>query len=239
MDSIKSGQSDATDYDVMVLLRSVADRNGFGHFMVAAPVDPSSTSLRDIVRVTTWPAELVAKYDAAELLETSRPAYEASGTALPFWWDFDSGNAAAVRKDGGSDPATSELVKAIFLEHDMPRHLSFCLADGDGRRWVVSFSGTCARPVQKEEALMLTNALQAIEMLRAIDEQAAMDKELLTDRQQEVLEWIAEGKSSGEIGTILEISERTVDGHANDACGRLNAVNRTQAVATAVRRGII
>ena len=61
----------------------------------------------------------------------------------------------------------------------------------------------------------------------------------LTEREREVLAWIAQGKSAWEIGAILCISKRTVDVHTQNAARKLGAVNRTQAVAIALSQGVI
>jgi LuxR family quorum sensing-dependent transcriptional regulator len=64
-------------------------------------------------------------------------------------------------------------------------------------------------------------------------------KPIVTNRQREVLTWVAAGKSSWEIGEILNISARTVEEHAQRVLQRLGAVNRTQAVAIAIRDRLI
>jgi DNA-binding CsgD family transcriptional regulator len=61
----------------------------------------------------------------------------------------------------------------------------------------------------------------------------------LSPREREVLWWAAEGKSAQEIGEILNIAKRTVDEHTQKAIRKLGAANRTQAVATALRRKLI
>jgi DNA-binding CsgD family transcriptional regulator len=61
----------------------------------------------------------------------------------------------------------------------------------------------------------------------------------LTPREREVLSWVAEGKTAWEIGEILNIAKRTVDEHIKNTCRKLDAVNRPQAVAIAVRDRII
>jgi DNA-binding CsgD family transcriptional regulator len=61
----------------------------------------------------------------------------------------------------------------------------------------------------------------------------------LTPREREVLWWAAQGKSAWEIGGILHISKRTVDGHTHNAMRKLGAANRTQAVAIALRERLI
>jgi LuxR family quorum sensing-dependent transcriptional regulator len=68
---------------------------------------------------------------------------------------------------------------------------------------------------------------------------APASKPRLSEREREVLSWIAAGKSSWEIGEILGIAKRTVDEHAGLAIRKLGAANRTQAVAIAFRDRLI
>jgi len=61
----------------------------------------------------------------------------------------------------------------------------------------------------------------------------------LTGREREVLRLIADGMSNEEIGEELFISKQTVRTHVRRAIAKLQARNRTQAVATALRRSLI
>jgi DNA-binding NarL/FixJ family response regulator len=61
----------------------------------------------------------------------------------------------------------------------------------------------------------------------------------LTSREKEVLTWVGRGKTSAEIAIILGLSERTVNFHCDGAMKRLDVINRTQAVATAIWHGSI
>lgn len=56
----------------------------------------------------------------------------------------------------------------------------------------------------------------------------------LSTREREVLRWTAAGKTAGEVAAILGISERTINFHVTSALTKLNAVNKTQAVMTAM-----
>ena len=62
---------------------------------------------------------------------------------------------------------------------------------------------------------------------------------LLTKREKEVLTLLAQGLSHEEIGRRLSISDETVRTHVRKASARLNAATRTEAVATALRLGLI
>ena len=68
---------------------------------------------------------------------------------------------------------------------------------------------------------------------------ARFKKYSLTPREVEVLNWVAQGKSAWEVGEILNIAKRTVDEHVQTAVHKIGAVNRTHAVAIAVRDRII
>ncbi|WP_053146030.1 LuxR C-terminal-related transcriptional regulator [Pseudomonas sp. P97.38] len=61
----------------------------------------------------------------------------------------------------------------------------------------------------------------------------------LSQRELDVLKWTAEGKTSGEVATILSISERTVNFHIQAIISKLDVKNKTSAVTTAVRKGLI
>src|SRR5262249_57355043 len=63
--------------------------------------------------------------------------------------------------------------------------------------------------------------------------------EALTEREKDVLMRIAEGYRNREIADLLSITEETVKAHIKHILEKLGAGDRTSAVATAVRRGII
>ncbi len=62
--------------------------------------------------------------------------------------------------------------------------------------------------------------------------------ELLSEREREVLHWLASGVSNREIGRQLFITESTVKRHVYHIFGKLNVRNRTQAVLRALKLGI-
>ncbi|MEM8815284.1 MAG: LuxR family transcriptional regulator [Pseudomonadota bacterium] len=62
---------------------------------------------------------------------------------------------------------------------------------------------------------------------------------VLSLRERECLQWVAHGKSSWDISTILCISENTVNFHIKNALAKLDANSRTLAVVKAIRYGLI
>jgi len=61
----------------------------------------------------------------------------------------------------------------------------------------------------------------------------------LTDREVDVLKFLARGRSNKEIGTDLFISETTVKTHVRSIFSKLNVMSRTEAIAAANKRGLI
>ena len=61
----------------------------------------------------------------------------------------------------------------------------------------------------------------------------------LSKREVEVLQRIANGRSNKEIGSMLFISELTVKGHVRSILDKLEARGRSDAIAIAVKRGLI
>jgi LuxR family quorum-sensing system transcriptional regulator SolR len=61
----------------------------------------------------------------------------------------------------------------------------------------------------------------------------------LSNREVAVLRWTADGKTSDEISSILNITERTVSFHVYNAITKLNATNRTSAAIKAAMLGFL
>lgn len=61
----------------------------------------------------------------------------------------------------------------------------------------------------------------------------------VSTRQLECLFWVQEGKSANDIGGILGISGRTVEGHLQQACLLLGVRTRFQAVLRARDLGLL
>lgn len=62
--------------------------------------------------------------------------------------------------------------------------------------------------------------------------------ETLSERELEVLNWLAAGASNREIGRRLTITESTVKRHVYNIFGKLNVRNRTQAALHARKLGL-
>ena len=84
---------------------------------------------------------------------------------------------------------------------------------------------------------MLT--LHAFHRIQQLGHPAFENAAILNAREQEVLKWVADGKTAWEIGELLNISRRTVEWHIQHAMEKLGATNRMQAVVIAARDRLI
>jgi len=89
----------------------------------------------------------------------------------------------------------------------------------------------CIRKVNKGETCIPHSLMQKLV--------TGISSEALTDREAEVLQLLADGKSNKEIGAKLFISEFTVKGHLRNIFTKLNVLSRTEAISAATRRGLI
>jgi DNA-binding NarL/FixJ family response regulator len=62
---------------------------------------------------------------------------------------------------------------------------------------------------------------------------------LLTQRERQILTYVADGNTNKQIANILEISEQTIKNHVSAILRKLNANDRAHAVVLAFRRGFI
>jgi DNA-binding NarL/FixJ family response regulator len=63
--------------------------------------------------------------------------------------------------------------------------------------------------------------------------------EKLTRREEQILDLLAQGLANKEIAAQLTLSEGTVKNHVSNILSKLHANDRTQAVLTAIRRGLV
>lgn len=76
--------------------------------------------------------------------------------------------------------------------------------------------------------------------MRRLQQQNLQDSyDLLTDREKEILQLLAEGKSNKEVAARLELSLYTVETHRSNLMQKLNLHNTAEIVLYAVRKKII
>jgi DNA-binding NarL/FixJ family response regulator len=96
--------------------------------------------------------------------------------------------------------------------------------------------------VSGETALSPQIAASMLDEVRRLDSQsfgAPEEERIISRREEEVLQLIADGCSTPEVAERLYISQKTVKNHLASIYQKLDARDRTQAVLQAVRMGIV
>ncbi|HET9113134.1 MAG TPA: helix-turn-helix transcriptional regulator, partial [Burkholderiales bacterium] len=92
----------------------------------------------------------------------------------------------------------------------------------------------------KERKMIWLTQAAHLSMSRLLTTKMLPETEVqLSSREVEVLQWTGDGKTSGEISELLNISERTVNFHIGNAISKLNAANKAAAVIKAAMLGML
>ena len=90
-----------------------------------------------------------------------------------------------------------------------------------------------------ETALSPQLAASMLNEVHKLDMAPAREERVVTKREEEVLQLIADGCSTSEVAGQMYISQKTVKNHLASIYQKLDARDRTQAVLQAVRMGIV
>lgn len=179
----------------------------------------------DVIAQATGGEELIHKYKAHQpdliLLDLEMPDLDGVAT-LKRLQAIDPAVRAIAFTAFDTDERIVEAVKAGvqgYLLKGVPRKELF-----EAIR-VVHRGGSMLQPVV------------ASKLMRQMQKPSALSPNPLTEREQEVLLLLAQGLQNREIAEQLTVTERTVKFHVSAILGKLEAGNRTEAVAIAVQRG--
>ena len=221
-----------TQFDVLRFLKKATELFRARAFIVLRIPIATNYAIQAASVITSWPSELLAKYDAENLLRTSAAMHHIRTSSLPISIDVSKLNTEGV------DDKRDRVIE-LFEHYNMPRGSFFPVCDPGGDRAAIGFSGD-REPFSSYEILQLhmicTHVFERLYQISKRDQKAGED---LTQREIDCLNWTAAGKTSVEISNILSLSEHTVNHYLNRATKKLDTVNRTQAVAKALRTGII
>lgn len=109
--------------------------------------------------------------------------------------------------------------------------------------WSIDYVvGMRGKNVEMSYELMGKMHIVARELKRALTRCLKKEFDALADlskREQEVLAWTSQGKTSFEIAGILELSEHTINNYMANLINKLGATNRNHAVAIAIHLGLL
>jgi LuxR family quorum sensing-dependent transcriptional regulator len=215
--------------EIIQLFEAEIKACGFHAYIMAGLPSPG-TALPDLTVAHGWPPEWFEMYTRENFSAMDPVPHYGASTVQPFEW-------SEARYDKESNPA-AHLVMTRATEFRLMQ--GYCIPlhyDEGGAVISMATEQLNIDPVAKS-ALQLIG-VYAHNRVRSLSRPKPEPRDLLTVREREVLRWVADGKTSWEVSVILNISERTVKFHLLQASRKLNAVNRTSAVAKALALGLI
>jgi LuxR family transcriptional regulator, quorum-sensing system regulator BjaR1 len=227
VDRLKGLKSVAATIDAM---EKTFNQFGFETLILTGLPNPEQR-FEQVVMAKRWPAEWFKIYTSKQYIQVDPVARHCRRSVNPFEW-------AEATFDAEHEPRAAEVMRRA-MDFRMTRGFIVPIHGLSGYEACVSVGGTDLDLSPRSKPALHLMALYGFDRVRhlLVPKQSAGTR--LTAREQEVLTWSAAGKSAWEIGEILNIRQRTVEEHLANARSKLGAVNRTHAVAIAMREGII
>lgn len=211
------------------VFRAAIGEYGFHSFFIAG-VPTGDWDIRDTVLLTGGKEEWFAEYVAKGYVRHDPVARHCLHTSMPFDWD-----------DAPYDPVTepemhamAQLAASNGLVEGLcvPIHIDGELAGA------VSLMGNPKGLSERQVLELHMLSLYTYGQLRYLHSQPEPGR-LITEREAEVLEWVAAGKTASDIAEITGLSPRIINQHCENAQKRLGTSNRVHTVVEAMRLGLI
>lgn len=218
----------ATVFDIKQILRSTCEMYGFKHFLLAfiPHSENEKLSINSIAITNNWPTEVLGHYEMMGRSEAEHLTKVARKRLAPVLEDVDMSDA-------------NEMLIDLLSRYKFERNGYFPVNSNEGLHLLIFTGGKELLLTDEHLADIQLFATRLVEKsIDIIPGNTVIDSNI-SQRENEVLQWIAEGKTSAEIATIMSLSEHTVNHYAMLAVQKLECVNRTQAVVRSMRLGLI
>jgi LuxR family transcriptional regulator, quorum-sensing system regulator BjaR1 len=182
---------------------------------------------------TNYPSEWLERYLARHYILKDPIIRRTKTEADPFFFDWSAPFT-------GGDPDERRIAEES-CEFNLVQGFSGGLRSLDGQLVGFILAGRHFETDPRMSGMLTLIASYAIGRAITLHQESSKENKKITlsAREREALQWASEGKNDWEIGEIMKISEHGVDKHMRSTRRKLDAINRTQAVAEAIRRGLI
>jgi LuxR family quorum sensing-dependent transcriptional regulator len=221
-----------TPSEVVIALTRAAGQFGLNRFLTAGIPAPHK-NLAPYVLMNNWPAGWLERYIEREYPDIDPVMKKVRSSIMPFSWE-----------EAPYDSAKDSLAHGVMMEareFGLKAGFSVPIYTISGDQAGMTFGGELF-----DDSASARRALHLVAIYghyKAREFSLAKTRELpppkLSPREIEVLKWCSAGKTTSYIAEILSLSEHTVETYIANACRKLDSVNRTQAVAQAIRARLI
>lgn len=216
--------------DAMDALEVAFGRFGFETIIVTGLPNPDQ-QFAQMVLAKRWPAEWFRIYTESSYDRVDPVVRKCRQSINPFEW-------SDAPYDAELEPGAAEVMRRA-ADFRMSRGFIVPIHGLTGYEAAVSLGGVHLDLNPRSKPALHLMAMYGFDRIRSLLDPAPHSSAHLTPREREVIAWASQGKSAWEIGEILHITQRTAEEHLATAARKLGAVNRTHAVAIAIRRKII
>jgi LuxR family transcriptional regulator, quorum-sensing system regulator BjaR1 len=215
-------------------LEAIAEAYGFSH--VAVVTIPSSDDAGEEMKpvIANWSEEFRHAFERAGLTRFSPVLRALKADPLPLVWDIETLYGFDPDEPDEAGPQVRLLIAAgcragaYFPVHGLTTFNGALFLAGDR-----------APPHEGEVKELHLAAFAVFGILAASRFEENRRRNPLSQRERDCLKLAMLGKTSSEIGTILSLSEYTVSQYLASATKKVNASNRTHAVALAAQLGYL
>lgn len=207
---------------------------GVEHMVASTIPGPQSSRKEQLgqLLLNRWPEEWTNRYASRGYLAYDATIRRLISSPEPFRWN-ELGPLV-------QDNPNARRVLAEATEFNLREGYALSLQTLDKQTVGFSAGGRHTDMSPDTQGMLTLVATYAIGRAIALKQENVPDAPIiLSAREREALQWAAEGKNDWEIGEVMSISEHGADKHMRSVRTKLGAINRTQAVAEAIRRGLI
>lgn len=219
--------------DVHDYLRSTAAQSGFRHFAIVRFSVNADDSFARQIQISSLPQSVIRDCERDVLAAGVGLMTSARRSMRPFIWNRPT---SLCHRAGNDNPRNGPTIAPAGVAMGVGLPVSSWRAV----RGLVLFGGERSLPDLAEIARLslLANCLFD-RLVEIAGEEPSGGDARLTERERQCLTWTSAGKTSAEIAAILGLSEHTINQYITASGQKLGAVNRTQAVAKAIRLRLI
>ena len=223
------------------VMEAIVHELGFDSFMYGMSADPNPT--RRDTRTYVWstlPREWVTLYGERGYIEIDPRVTETYNRNLPFVWDAAEYEQDPLCRDFLRDSARFGVCSGVAISFRDPDHGRVLVAVNSRitpvgaarRRFVARRLG---------DFVLLAMAFHDFFMAHLVEYKASLMMRVapLSPRQAQCLEMAAIGLTSADIALKLGIKPRTANFHFGKIVTKLGVLNRKEAIATGMARGLI
>jgi len=214
---------------------------GFDSFMFGMCASPQLDHESQIYAFTTLPMEWLVRYDLCDYVEVDPRIIKTRDSKIPLVWDADSERGQDPKTDSFLDDAAAHGIGSGFAcELNDVKYCRGIMAL-NCKATVLSFERRSAIGRNLGDILLLGSYFHEIFRKGVLDLGGAPQARdaPLSARQRQCLEMAARGLTNDDIAYKLNISPRTAQFHFDCIRSKLNASNRQEAVAKALKAGVI